>query len=79
VPTCHFVLCSQQFAIYRTARSPLPRLRLPLSALMIIPHALTFPGAFSPTGRLARFQTTRLSIGFRHLLFPMALTGLRID
>ena len=46
------------------------------SALMIIPHALTFPGAFSPTGLLgAGLQTTASLYWFWHLLFPMALLG----
>jgi PAS domain S-box-containing protein len=43
---------------------------------MIIPHALTFPGAFSPTGLLgAGLQTTASLYWFWHLLFPMALLG----
>jgi PAS domain S-box-containing protein len=70
------VLLFSQFAIYR------PRALLVLacgylfSALMIIPHALTFPGAFSPTGLLgAGLQTTASLYWFWHLLFPMALLG----
>ncbi|HSV21825.1 MAG TPA: PAS domain-containing protein, partial [Xanthobacteraceae bacterium] len=46
------------------------------SALIIIPHALTFPGAFSPTGLLgAGLQTTASLYWFWHLLFPVALLG----
>src|ERR1700750_3077544 len=70
------VLLFSQFAIYR------PRALLVLacgylfSALIIIPHALTFPGAFSPTGLLgAGLQTTASLYWFWHLLFPMALLG----
>ncbi len=70
------VLLFSQFAIFR------PRALLVLacgylfSALMIIPHALTFPGAFSPTGLLgAGLQTTASLYWFWHLLFPLALLG----
>src|SRR5258708_6442727 len=43
---------------------------------MIIPHALTFPGAVSPTGLLgAGLQTTASLYWFWHLLFPLALLG----
>src|SRR5258708_6567868 len=43
---------------------------------MIIPHALTFPGAFSPTGLFgAGLQTTASLYWFWHLLFPLALLG----
>src|SRR5262249_28769672 len=70
------VLLFSQFAIYR------PRALLVLawgylfSALMIIPHALTFPGAFSPTGLLgAGLQATGWLYWFWHLLFLLALLG----
>ena len=43
---------------------------------MIIPHALTFPGAFSPTGLLgAGLQTTAWLYWFWHVVFPLALLG----
>jgi signal transduction histidine kinase len=44
------------------------------TALIIIPHALTFPGAFAPTGLLgARLQTTVWLYFLWHLGFPLAL------
>ena len=45
-------------------------------ALMIIPHALTFPGVFSPTGLLgAGEQTTAWLYVFWHGGFPMFVLG----
>ncbi|MFK4727365.1 PAS domain S-box-containing protein [Bradyrhizobium niftali] len=47
-----------------------------LSALMIIPYTLTFPGAFSPTGLLgAGLQTAAWFYWFWHLPFALALLG----
>lgn len=44
------------------------------TALIVIPHALTFPGAFSPTGLLgAGLQTTAWLYIAWHLGFPTAL------
>lgn len=44
------------------------------TALIVIPHALTFPGAFSPTGLLgAGPQTTGWLYTFWHLGFPTSL------
>jgi signal transduction histidine kinase len=44
------------------------------TALIVIPHALTFPGAFAPTGLLgAGLQTTAWLYIFWHLGFPTAL------
>lgn len=44
------------------------------TALIVIPHALTFPGAFSETGLLgAGVQTTAWLYIFWHLGFPIAL------
>ena len=44
------------------------------TALIVIPHALTFPGAFSPTGLFgAGIQTTAWLYIFWHLGFPIAL------
>jgi signal transduction histidine kinase len=44
------------------------------TALIIIPHALTFPGAFSPTGLLgAGLQSTAWLYIFWHIGFPAAL------
>ena len=45
------------------------------TALMVIPHALTFPGAFSPGGLLgAGPQTTAWLYTFWHLGFPASLS-----
>jgi signal transduction histidine kinase len=45
-----------------------------VTALIIIPHVLTFPGAFSPTGLLgAGLQSTAWLYIFWHLGFPVAL------
>lgn len=44
------------------------------TALIVIPHALTFPGAFSPTGLLgAGPQTTGWLYNFWHLGFPVSV------
>lgn len=44
------------------------------TALIVIPHALTFPGAFSPTGLFgAGLQSTAWLYIFWHLGFPSAL------
>lgn len=44
------------------------------SAMIVVPHALTFPGAFSPTGLLgAGLQTTAWLYILWHLAFPTAL------
>jgi signal transduction histidine kinase len=44
------------------------------SALIVIPHALTFPGAFSPTGLLgAGSQTSAWLYIFWHSLLPLAV------
>lgn len=44
------------------------------TAMIVIPHALTFPGAFSPTGLLgAGPQTTAWLYTFWHLGFPAGL------
>src|SRR5713226_9436829 len=70
------VLLFSHFAIYRLRALLVLACGYLFSALMIIPHALTFPGAFSPTGLLgAGLQTTASLYWFWHLLFPLALLG----
>src|SRR5258708_6363141 len=70
------VLLFSQFAIYRLRALLFLACGYLSSALIIIPHALTFPGAFSPAGLLgAGLQTTASLYWFWHLLFPMALLG----
>jgi membrane-associated sensor protein len=45
-------------------------------ALMIVPHALSFPGAFAPTGLLgAKMQTTAWLYVFWHGGFPLFVMG----
>jgi signal transduction histidine kinase len=44
------------------------------TSLIVVPHALTFPGAFSPTGLLgAGLQSTPWLFSFWHTGFPVAL------
>src|SRR5689334_22265482 len=70
------VLLFSQFAIYRLHALLVLACGYLFSALIVIPHALTFPGAFSPTGLLgAGLQTTASLYLFWHLFFPMALLG----
>src|SRR6266403_186530 len=70
------VLMFSQFAAYRLPALLVLACGYLLSALIIIPHALTFPGAFSPTGLLGSgLQTTALLYWFWHLFFPLALLG----
>src|SRR5258705_3577987 len=70
------VLLFSQFAIYRLRGLLVLACGYLFSALIIIPHALTFPGAFSPTGLLgAGLQTTAFLYWFWHFLFPFALLG----
>jgi signal transduction histidine kinase len=46
------------------------------TALIVIPHALTFPGAFTPTGLLgAHFQTALSLYIFWHLGLSVAMVG----
>ncbi len=70
------VLLFSQFAIYRLGALLILACGYLFSALIIVPYALTFPGAFSPTGLLgAGLQTTAFLYWFWHLLFPLALLG----
>jgi PAS domain S-box-containing protein len=70
------LLLFSQFAVYRLRALLVLACGYLFSALMIIPHVLTFPGAFSPTGLLgAGLQTTASLYWFWHLLFPFALLG----
>src|ERR1700759_3074967 len=70
------VLLFSQFAVYRLRALLVLAGGYLFSAVIIIPHVLTFPGAFSPTGLLgAGLQTTALLYWIWHLLFPLALLG----
>jgi PAS domain-containing protein len=68
------VLLFSQFAIYRLRALLVLACGYLFLALIIIPHLLTYPGVFSPTGLLgAGFRTARWLHWFWHLLFPLAL------
>jgi PAS domain S-box-containing protein len=70
------VLLFSQFAIHRLRALLVLACGYLFSALIIIPHALTFPGVFSPTGLLgAGLQTTAWLYWFWHLPFSLALLG----
>jgi PAS domain S-box-containing protein len=70
------VLLFSQFATHRLSALLVLACGYLLSALIIIPHALSFPGAFSPI-RLpgAGLQTTPWLYWFWHVPFAMALLG----
>jgi PAS domain S-box-containing protein len=70
------VLLFSQFAIHRLNALLVLACAYLWSALIIIPHALSFPGAFSPIGLPGGgFQTTPWLYWFWHLPFAMALLG----
>lgn len=63
-----------QFSIHRSAALLVLAGGYLFTALIVVPHALTFPGAFSPTGLLgAGLQTTAWLYIFWHFGFPVAL------
>ncbi len=65
-----------QFAAYRQHTALILACGYLSSALIIIPHALSFPDAFSPAGLLgAGLQTTGWLYFFWHFLFSFALMG----
>src|SRR5262245_51715550 len=64
------ILLFSQFSIYHSRALLALASGYLFTALMIVPHALTFPGAFSPTGLLgAGLQTTAWLYWFWHLAF----------
>jgi len=68
------VLLFSQFAIYRLRALLLLACAYLFAALIIIPHVLTYPGVFSPSGLLgAGLQTTGWLYWFWHLPFALAL------
>jgi signal transduction histidine kinase len=68
------ILLFAQFSIYRSRALLVLAGGYFFTAMIVIPHALTFPGAFSPTGLLgAGLQTTAWLYTFWHLGFPVAL------
>jgi len=70
------VLLFSQFAAHRLNALLVLACGYLFSALIIIPHALSFPGAFSPVGLPgAGLQTTPWLYWFWHLPFAVALLG----
>jgi signal transduction histidine kinase len=68
------LLLFAQFSIYRSYALLTLAAGYLFTALIVIPHALTFPGAFAPTGLLgAGLQSTAWLYIFWHLGFPTAL------
>ncbi len=68
------ILMLGHFSVYRSPALLALASGYFFSALIVIPHALTFPGAFSPTGLLgAGLQTTAWLYVFWHFGFPTAL------
>jgi signal transduction histidine kinase len=68
------LLLFAQFSVYRSRALLALAGGYLFTALIVIPHALTFPGAFSPAGLLgAGIQTTAWLYIFWHLGFPLAL------
>ena len=68
------ILLFAQFSIYPSRALLALASGYLFTALIVIPHALTFPGAFSPTGLLgAGRQTTAWLYIFWHFGFPAAL------
>ncbi len=68
------VLLFAHFSIYRSRALLALASGYLFTALIVIPHALTFPGAFSPTGLLgAGLQSTIWLYFIWHISFPMAV------
>jgi signal transduction histidine kinase len=68
------ILLFAQFSIYRSRALLALACGYLFTALIVIPHALTFPGAFSPSGLLGGgLQTTAWIYIFWHFGFPIAL------
>ena len=70
------ILLFAQYSVYRSRALLVLACGYLFTAFIVIPHALTFPGAFAPTGLLdAGLQTTAWLYIFWHLGFPIALIG----
>jgi len=70
------VLLFAQFAVTRSRALQVLASGYLFTALMVLPHMLTFPGVFAPGGLLgAGLQTTVWLYIFWHLGFPFAVLG----
>jgi signal transduction histidine kinase len=70
------VLLFVQFSIVRWSSLLVLASGFLFTALIVVPHALTFPGAFAPTGLLgAGLQTTAWLYYFWHAGSPLAVIG----
>ena len=70
------VLLLTQFSVVRSPALLVIANGYLFSALIVAPHALTYPGAFTPTGLLgAGLQTTPWLCIFWHSGFPIAVIG----
>ena len=68
------VLLYSQYSVYRSRAFLVLASGYLYTALLIILHVLSFPGAFSPTGLLGPgLQTTAMIYVFWHLGFPLAV------
>lgn len=68
------VLLYAQFSIYRSPALLALASGYLFTGLIVVPHALSFPGAFSPTGLLgAGLQTAGWLYTFWHIGFPLSL------
>jgi signal transduction histidine kinase len=68
------VLLYAQFSIYRSPALLALASGYLFTGLIVVPHALTFPGAFSPAGLLgAGLQTAGWLYPFWHIGFPLSL------
>ena len=68
------VLLYAQFSIYRSPALLALASGYLFTGLIVVPHALTFPGAFSPAGLLgAGLQTAGWLYTFWHIGFPLSL------
>jgi hypothetical protein len=68
------VLLFAYFSIYRSRALLVLASGYLFTSLMVVPHALTFPGVFSQTGLLdANIQSTAWLYAFWHIGFPITL------
>lgn len=72
-------LLYSQAAVFRSRALVILASGYVFASLLLIPHALTFPGAFAPSGLLgAGVNTTAWLASFRRLAFPIAVIAYAI-